>query len=244
MTSILKYFFSILLCCCTSLLWAQQERDTAPTDTVSREKMRLAFLPSAVRVGPAVNALIQSALDREGTYYGLQADMPIGRFMIAAEYGHADLRRSSEPGVPEAEVFSYRSSGDYYKLGVDVNLLLDKEVNSYDARGNIIFFGLKYALAVIDDEVSFQTRDNIWENSSIVQSNENLGVRWLEMNAGVKVGVFKNVFIGYTLRYRFLRRYLDRSSLVPYQVPGFGDGDDESNFGFDYYIYYRIPFRK
>lgn len=213
-------------------------------DTVSREKMQADFMPSSIRIGPAVNALIQTALDRQGTYYGFQADMAIRRFMVSLEYGHADLRRSSEPGVPEADVFSYRSSGDYYKMGVDANVLLDKQENSYDARNNVIFFGLKYALAVVDDEVSFRTRDNIWENSSITQSNENLGVRWLEFNAGVKVGVAKNVFIGYTLRYRFLRRYLDRSSLVPYRVPGFGDGDDEANFGFDYYIYYRIPFKK
>ena len=206
--------------------------------------MRVSFLPTSVRIGPAVNALIQSALDREGTFYGLQADFPINRFMLALEYGHADLRRSSEAGVPEAEVFSYRSSGNYFKAGVDANLLLDKESNSYDADGNIIFFGLKYALAFVDDEVSFQTPDNIWENSAITQRNQSLGARWLEMNAGVKVGVFENVFIGYTLRFRFAQNYLDRSSLIPYRVPGFGNGDDNTNFGFDYYIYYRIPFRK
>lgn len=241
----MKYFFSILLCCCLpGLLWAQEDRARSPADSVSRPKMRLSFLPTAIRIGPAINPLIQSALDRTGTYYGLQADMPIGRFMVALEYGHADLRRSSEEGVPEADIFSYQSSADYYKLGVDANVLLDKSDNSYDAQDDVIFFGLKYALAVIDDQVSFQTRDNIWETSSIAQSNENLGVRWLEFNAGVKVGVFKNVFIGYNLRYRFLQRYLDRSSLIPYRIPGFGDGDDESNFGFDYYLYYRIPFRK
>jgi hypothetical protein len=240
----LKYFFSILLFCCASPLWAQEQPTAVPADTVAREKMQSDFVPSGIRLGPAVNALIQTALDRQGTYYGFQADLAIRRFMIALEYGHADLQRNSELDVPETDVFSYSSSGDYYKMGVDANVLLDKQANSYDARDNVIFFGLRYALAIVDDEVSFRTRDNVWENSSIIQSNENLGVRWLEFNAGMKVSVFENVFIGYNLRYRFLKRYLDRGSLVPYRVPGFGDGDDESNFGFDYYIYYRIPFKK
>jgi len=247
MTSILKYFFSLLLCGCTGLLCAQGTSQNTAADTVSRQKMRLSFLPTSLRIGPAVNTLIQTALDNNGTYYGLQADMPIGRFMLAMEYGHADLRRDSEVGVPEASVFSYRSSGDYYKLGLDANVLLDKANNSYDADDNVIFFGLRYALAIIDDQVSFQTPDNIWETSAISQSNENLGVTWAEFNAGIKVSIFRNVFIGYNLRYRFLRTFLDRSSLVPYRVPGFGASDDTSdrdNFGFDYYIYYRIPFRK
>lgn len=239
----MRYFFSIILTCWVSLLSAQEQVTNINTDTTKRVKMQRDFSPSAIRIGPAVNALIQSAIDNEGTYYGFNADLPINRFMVSVEYGHADLRRSSEPGVPEEDIFRYNSRGNYYKLGVDANVLLDKQNNSYSAFGDVIFFGLKYAFSVIDDEVQFQTNDNIWENSTISQRNENLGVRWLEMNAGVKVEVFRNVFVGYILRYRFARRYLDRSSLVPYRVPGFGSGEDEANFGFDYYLYYRIPFK-
>jgi len=240
--SILKYFFSLLLCCCAGLLWAQ-EPQRIPNHSLPRQKMRSTLLPSAVRIGPAVNMLILTALDEEGTYYGLHADLPFQRIMLSLEYGHADLSRSSEPGVPVEEVFSYSSRGNYYRLGVDANLLRDKITESYDAFGDVIFFGLKYAFSNIEDEVSFRTRENIWGASVITQSNDNLSVQWLEMNAGVRVSVFENIFLGYTLRYRFSRRYIDRSSLEPYWIPGFGSGEQETNFGFDYFIYYRIPFR-
>ncbi|MDF9800741.1 hypothetical protein OKW21_006004 [Catalinimonas alkaloidigena] len=240
----MKYFFSIFLCLSLSHVWAQEQQTNVPADTVEREKMQSTLIPAALRVGPAVNSLIQTVIDDEGTYYGLQADLAMGRFMLSAEYGHAELNRQSEAGVAENEAFQYRSSGDYYKLGIDVNLLKDKQKNTYDAIGDVIYFGLKYAFSNIDDQVSFSTPDNFWGATAITQSNENLSVSWVEMNAGVKVALFKNIFLGYTMRYRFGQRYIDRSSLVPYRIPGFGSGEDEVNFGFDYYIYYRIPFRK
>lgn len=240
----MKYFFSILFCFCIGLLWAQEEQTPSEADTVDREKMEADFLPTALRIGPAINSLIQTGIDNNGTYYGLQADLPIQRFMVSVEYGHADLTRQNEAGVPEQEVFSYSSSGDFYKLGIDANLLRDKQTGDFDARNDVIYFGLKYALSVIDDQVSFRTGDNFWETSSIDQRNENLRVYWIEMNAGMKVEIFRNVFLGYTMRYRFGQRYSNRSSLVPYRIPGFGKGEDETNFGFDYYIFYRIPFKK
>lgn len=241
----LKYFFSILLLfTLAGLCQAQQEQNKVGADTVEREKMQLAYLPSALRIGPAVNTLIQTAIDDQGTYYGLQADLAMGRFMLGFDYGHAELSRQSETGVPASEAYQYTSKGDYYKIGVDVNLLRDKKADTYDARGDIIFFGLKYAFSIIDDEVSFSTPENFWETSAINQRNENLMVSWVEMNAGVKVAIFKHVFLGYTLRYRFAQNSAGRSSLVPYRVPGFGSGEDESNFGFDYHIFYQIPFRK
>lgn len=197
-----------------------------------------------MRIGPAVNTFIQTAIDEQGAYYGFQADVVRGRFMLAAEYGRTELQRQNEPGVAPADEFSYSLDGDFYKIGVDVNLLTDKREGSYEASNDIIFFGLKYAFSSIDDRISFTSDENVWGSTLITQSNENIGVRWLEMNAGVKVRVYRNIFLGYTLRYRFALRYLDRSSLIPYRVPGFGDGANNTNFGFDYYIYYRIPFKK
>lgn len=240
----MRYFFSILFCFCFHLLWAQEEQVPAEADTVERTKMERDYLPSSMRIGPAVNALIQTALDENGTYYGVQTDLAIRRFMFSVEYGHAELSRQSEADVPVDEAFQYSSSGDYYKLGIDVNLLRDKQTGDFTARDDVIYFGLKYAFSILDDQVSFRTRDNFWETSSISQRNENLGVHWIEMNAGVKVELFKNIFLGYTMRYRFGKRYSDPVSLVPYRVPGFGSGEDEANFGFDYYIFYRIPFKK
>ncbi len=241
----MRYFFSLLLFLfLVGQAWAQEPPATTEPDSVERVKMQIDFLPSALRIGPAINSLIQTAIDQEGTYYGLQADLPIRRFMLAVEYGHADLSRQNEAGVPEEEAFQYKSNGDYYKLGIDVNLLRDKKADNFDASNDIIYFGLKYAISIIDDQINFRTQDNFWETSSISQSNENLRVGWIEMNAGMKVELFKNIFLGYTLRYRFGQRYGNRSTLVPYRIPGFGSGEDETNFGFDYYIFYRIPFRK
>ena len=64
------------------------------------------------------------------------------------------------------------------------------------------------------------------------------------MTAGVKVEVFRNVFLGYNLRFKFAQGFSEDPSLLPYHIPGFGRSDRAERFGFDYYIFYRIPLKR
>ena len=242
--SILKYwtpfpsFLSLLF-----LLGIGQTYAQAPEDSV-RQRIRKDFTPSVLRVGVSLNDLIRTLSNSQDTRYSVQADLALDRYMIVVDYGRSEATLENDPTRPGSDPYSFSSQGSYFRAGVDVNLLKDRERNNYLADENIIFFGLRFARAQIDETLSFETNDLVWGTGTIDQTNNGLGITWAEMTAGVKVSVFRNIYLGYNLRFKFLRTFGEETALVPYQVPGFGRGNRETIFGFDYYLFYRIPFRR
>ncbi|GEM_PF-945191 len=208
------------------------------------------YEPLALRVGVSLNNLLRTAVRDNDTQYSFQADAVFGRYMLVAEYGRAELSRSSVAENP----FTYESQGSFFRFGPDVNLLVNQAKNSFRADGDVIFFGLRFARAQVTDEMTLQTRDDtedingnnnaFWPSQEITTQNSNRGVIWLEMTAGMKVQLYRNIFLGYNLRFKFARNFLGDTSLIPYEIPGFGLGENEESFRFDYYLIYQIPFRK
>lgn len=248
MQAISEYFFSVLLCILlTTQCGIAQEQNNAEQET--RQSTKGGFAPSAVRIGVSLSDIATTLTNPQTLYYGFQADLPIRQFMISIDYGQAQLNLENRQTEQTSRNFTYSSQGSFFRAGIDANLLKDRATGSNDAQGDVIFFGLKYAHSRQDDHITFRPSTDsitniIYNISEVDQSNNNLGAWWLEMNAGVKVEIFKNIFLGYALRYKFFRRFGGRNSLIPYRVPGFGKGNQENAFSLDYYIYYRIPFSK
>ena len=213
----------------------------APEDTVTRREID--YRPSALRIGVSINDLIRTVATTQDTRYSFQADLAFDRFMLVGEYGVAEASQQNNPTFDVA-AFSYDSQGSFFRVGVDVNLLKDRQTGRYDAADDIILFGLRFARARIDDQLQFQSVNSLWGTTTITQQNEGLAATWVEMTAGVKVEVFKNIFLGYNLRFKFARSFSDDPTLIPYFIPGFGRSDREERFGFDYSIFYRIPLRR
>lgn len=242
--SILKYWipFPSLLALLFSLS-VEQTYAQVSEDSV-QQRVRKDFAPSVLRVGISLNDLVRTLSNSQDTRYSVQADLALDRYMIVVDYGRSETTLENDPTRPGSDPYSFSSQGSYFRAGVDVNLLKDRERDNYLADENIIFFGLRFARAQIDETISFETNDPVWGTGTINQNNNGLGIIWAEMTAGVKVSVFKNIYLGYNLRFKFLRTFSEETALVPYQVPGFGRGSRETTFGFDYYLFYRIPFRR
>ena len=202
--------------------------------------MQLAYWPTALRIGLAANDLIRTVTNGQDTRYSGQLDFSFGRFMLVGEYGIAETSQQNNPDR-SAPPFTYESDGSFFRVGIDVNLLKDRETGRYDAADDILLFGLRYARAQIDDRLQYQSIDSLWGNTTIAQQNDGLAVSWVEMTAGVKVEIIKNIFLGYNLRFKFARSFSDEPELLPYYIPGFGRSDQEERFGFDYYVFYRFP---
>ncbi len=201
------------------------------------------FRPSVLRVGVTLNDLIRTATNAADTRYSFQGDLAFGRFMLVGEYGVANTQQQNNPDRL-ASPYTYDSQGSFLRVGVDVNLLKDREANDYDAAGSILLFGLRFGRAQINDQLSYELVDSLWGTTMLTQENNGLVATWAEMTAGVKVEVFKNVFLGYNLRFKFAQGFSEDPSLLPYHIPGFGRSDRAERFGFDYYIFYRIPLKR
>ncbi len=225
-----------LLLGCSGAAFGQTE-----ADSVSRPKTD--YRPSSLRIGVSANDLVRTITNNRDARYHGQVDIAFGRFMLVGEYGVAETTLEFNPDRT-ALPFTYEGEGSFFRVGVDVNLLKNRETGRYDVEDGILLFGLRYARASIDDRLQFEEADPFWGTTIITQQNEGLSAGWVEMTAGVKVEIIKNIFLGYNLRFKFARGFSDDPELFPYYIPGFGRSDREEQFGFDYYVFYRFPLRR
>jgi Domain of unknown function (DUF6048) len=237
MAAILKYFLICKLICLLIGPYAAFCQEEKP-------EMKRDFTPAALRIGISVTDLLQPFIyGNLEKAYAVQADLSIDRFMLVADVGAAQYARAWEPQDTLAPLYQYNTKGNYFKVGVDVNFLKDKEANTRFAKDDVIFWGLRYANSAFSANATFDLEDSVWGDFIVMENHDKLRAWWIEMVAGIKVEVFRNVFLGYTMQFRFLKNFSQESPLTPYDVPGFGSGNRNTVFGFDYYLFYRIPFR-
>ena len=228
-------------------LWLLDVSDVCGQTSVSEDstvRQRVDYRPSALRIGVALSDIIRTVSNEQDTRYSGQVDVVFGRFMLVGEYGVAETSQENDPETSTSLPFTYESQGSFFRAGVDVNLLKDRERDTYDAKDDVFFFGLRFGRAQTDDQLEFQTNDPVWGLTTATQENNGLVTTWVEMTTGVKVQIVRNIFLGYNLRFKFGRNFSDDPTLIPYYIPGFGRSDREDRFGFDYSIFYRIPLRR
>ena len=104
--------------------------------------------------------------------------------------------------------------------------------------------GLRYGFSSFTyDMQSPDLVDPNWGHTSIpvtyndVKSNAG----WLELVLGMKTQVYKDFYMGFTVRYRARQSMKKHENTEPYYIPGYGRGKT-SNFGITYSLSYRLPF--
>lgn len=217
----MKYFFSILFLAFISFnLFGQIER----------------YAPSAIRLGGDPGTLGYMLFSEKRGFFEAEADIDIDRFFVVANYGISSYKLD-EP------TYVYENNGTYFRIGADINFM-DKDPNL-----NVVFFGLRYATSSFNDKLDYDTQAIIqsetgWPNTRESNSNDNAKANWYEMVAGLKIRVVKQLYMGFTLRFKTALTTKQIDNLRPYYIPGYGKNIDTSAFGFNYYISYRLPFRK
>jgi hypothetical protein len=222
MMSISRYIISLCLC-------------IAAAGTLHGQAGR--WLPSALRVGTDPGAIGYWALSKQRNFFEVTADTDFNNVYVVADYGYTRY-------TLEEPTFEYSSQGSYLRFGADINIMKqDKDLN-------VIFVGLRYAMATFNDRLAYQTGTvlqtaalNRWPDTGQVAENSAAGARWYELTTGLKMRVFSEVYMGFTARYKILKKDRRDSTLSSYYVPGFGKNIDNNAWALNYYVYYRIPFR-
>lgn len=160
----------------------------------------------------------------------IQAAISFYKYFFVAEAGFQDITRGRSD-------FDYHSSGTFFRLGPEVNML---KIND---NGGAMTFGLRYAQSNFSDELSFVREVGFGENNYKYE-NPDARLIWMELTTGLNLNVTKNMHMGYTIRYKVFRNIDRINELRPYDVPGFGKYQNRSTMGFSYYIGWAIPFKK
>jgi len=196
------------------------------------------YAPSALRIGADPGTLGYMLFSEKRSFFEMEADVDIDKFFLVADYGLSSYKLIDD-------TYTYNNDGTYYRIGADINLM------NKDPNLNVTFFGIRYAAARFDDDLNYNTQtlihpDTGWPSTWESSSNENIRARWFELVTGIKIRVVKQLYLGFTMRYKLFKSVSAAEELRPYYIPGFGKNvvSGTSAFGFNYYVSYRLPFRK
>jgi hypothetical protein len=222
----LRSLFSI-----ASILFAiggfAQQKDTAKVkiDTVKNR-----FVPTGIRIGTDVIALVKSNIQDNFTGWEVNADVDFNRYYLNFDYGSWGRNYATDSAT-------YQNDGKYWRVGVDVNFLLK------DIDHNLFFIGLRYGRANFSEQMSVISDDDVWGVHSDQYNNTAVTAQWKELTSGIRVKMYKFIWMGYTARFKFGLKSQGQNEMLSHDVPGYGRTDKETAWGFNYQIFFRIPFR-
>lgn len=202
---------------------------------------RVGYWPTGTHLGMDVSRPFQyKYYGQKGTQYELNACTDLVSVMLEGDYGWGSTYWKGY-NMQTNVSSSYTSSGQYFRAGLNYNFLPDTP------NKNQAFLGLRYATSFFQDQlvskVVYDSTGPIKEGGGWPIGNKQLNVRarWFEAVAGVKVRIWKLLYVGSTIRYKFGLRIDHAESYVPYDVLGWGLNQRGSVFGISYYLSLRIP---
>jgi hypothetical protein len=210
-------------------LSAQKADSVQRADTVKQGKKD--FIPTGIRFGTDLISLIRTQTDEGFSGYEYNADIDFYRYFLTVEYGKWQKKFSSD-------VDTYSNDGDYMRVGVDINFL------KKDPDKNMFFFGGRYAWGTYSEVFSTPVIDPVWTNQTVTYSSTDVSSRWVEITTGLRVKMFKFLWMGYTARYKFALKTNEPDGFTSYDVPGYGKTAEKTTWGFNYQLLFRIPIRK
>ncbi len=189
-----------------------------------------------LRFGTDVSKFVIPLLNPETRGYEFLGDIQIlDNIFIAGEYGISKTKLDTD-----SYKFKYDLTGSYLKLGLNKNILKHDDATKND----LVFVGIRYSYSGFKHRATNITIiDEQWDEVLIAETEEiALSCHFIDLVAGVKTELFKNIYIGWTIR-AMVRIALSSDNIMPpYYIPGFGKGDRKAALGFNYSVYYRIPY--
>lgn len=207
---------------------AAQKSDTTRTKS---DTVKTSYLPTGLRIGTDLLALIRSQVRDDFSGWEINGDVDFNRYYLAIDYGQSSRTLAGDSS-------NYTNDGRYFRVGVDVNFL------KKDPERNMFFLGIRYGRSSFSESLSIQSYDQVWGLHSQNFSNPSVKSRWFELVGGIKVKVWKPIWMGYTARFKFGLKSNGDDAMLSHDIPGYGRNDKETTWGFNYQIFFRIPFRR
>lgn len=225
-----KYIVSCLLLV-PAVAWAQQPVPRPDSVTsVKRPKVKPDFRPSTVRFGTDFYSIGNTIINNGERTFEVQGDIDFHRYFATLELGVQDTDLTGAN-------FEYSGTGSYYRVGIDMNL------TPYNQDRNTIYLGARYARSRFQETLRYDASDTLWQEVQLEESHDGMSSRWIEITGGMKVRVWQNLSMGYIVRYKIFRKINGVPEMDNYIVPGYGFARKNTNLGFGFYVFYRLPFR-
>lgn len=193
------------------------------------------FVPTGLRVGTDMISLVRSQLYDDFNAWEVSADVDVHRYIVSVDFG--SWRRNFSADSAGSYSSTYRNDGHYWRIGIDANFL------TRDPERNAFFLGLRHGQASYSEYMSVMATDTIWGPRARDYVSTGVKARWFELTAGLKVKMWKFIWMGYTGSLKLGLKTDENAPILSHDVPGYGRTDKDTGWGFTYQIFFRIPFR-
>lgn len=218
--------FFLLGCSC---LQAQTGADTL----VFKERYGL-------RLGIDLSKALRTFLEEDYRGMEIMADYRFNEsYYLAAELGNEQLTFN-------ADYLRVTSNGSYIKAGVDYNAY-----DNWAGMENMLYAGVRYGFASFSQTLEEYTiyKPSHYFPTNVVEGpfeTTGLNASWLELIAGIKVEIFRNLYLGANLQLKHLVTEKTPPNFNNLTIPGFNRTYDFSRFGvgYGYSVSYLIPLYK
>jgi hypothetical protein len=221
MKQILYFTFSCIILFCPEDITAQ--------DMLTKDR--------GFRFGVDISDFVMPLFYPETKGYEFLADIQItDDIFIAGEYGFSKTTLDTD-----SYSFNYNLDGWYMKIGINRNMLKNDE----KSKNDMVFVGIRYSFSSFKHRArNISIFDEHWDEEIITDTGErSLNCHFIDIAAGVKTELFKNIYLGWTIRGMIRLKLEPDKIMTPYIIPGFGKGSKKATIGFNYSIYYRIPYK-
>ncbi len=230
--SISRYILiSLAVILCLELSAQNPPQNEAKTENpVKPVKVKRSWKPNSVRFGTNIARIGRTVFDGGYESWGIMADMDLHKFLVEISYGQESTNNTKGD-------FDYSMNGRFLRFGVDGNFVKVPE------NGNALVGGLKYVMASYDETLTFEQFSNFGQQLTEL-SNSDIKANWVEFNLGLRGTIISNLQGGFYVRFKLFKSVKDDLNFETYRIPGFGLGEYDNRTGFDYYLIWRIPFKR
>lgn len=231
----LRYLISLCLIFFSLGVGAQIVSDTTGSETPQAPRPRRdtiqidhKYLPTGIVLGADILNGAKSFLKDDVDWFNFMATVDFWRYEFSVDYGR-------ESRSMKNEISAYETEGSYFKFGPNVNFMFtDPDLSS-------LFIGLRYATNTFSDKLIYSSTDPVWGDQEDILENNSLNAKWFELVGGLRVKLFRAVWMGYTSRFKFGVDSFSDANLIPNYLPGYGRADLQSTWEFNYWLIIRIP---
>ncbi len=227
MLSISKYFISACAIFFSfSAAHAQQKK-------VTPRPPKIDYTPTGIRIGTDLIDLGKTYSGKTFKGWEVNGDIDFSKYYLAVDIGSWAKNVSLNNGT-------YNNSGNYYRVGIDVNFL------GNDPDKNMFFLGFRVGRSQFNESLSYlATSPRLFASSSGQVSNGSVSGGWGEVTCGLRVKIWKGLWMGYTARLKLAPSIKGaHPALAPYDMPGYGIVQKNPWWGFNYQLFWRFAWKK
>lgn len=231
--SISTYIIALLALSSLWMMPGKLQAQETPKPSETEETKPALF--QGVYVGVDVFGFLNKALGSDATTTEASVEVNLlNRFFPVVEFGYGSMDTTGE----DTDIH-FKTSAPFFRAGFNYNIFYKKpHLPGYFTAG------LRYGFSSFDYDVQAPDLvDPNWGHVHIPIDYQGVKTKasWLELVIGLKTNVYKNFYMGFTVRYRSRISMTKNEYSEPYYIPGYGRGKP-NNYGITYNIVYKLPF--